>query len=68
MKDIQNDLIRKKPKLKQLKIELPKQLTQLESELTSHPSNEKLTTIPPQQNAQQPAVSFGSLKVKRNDK
>ncbi|MFK7163914.1 Mu transposase C-terminal domain-containing protein [Acinetobacter baumannii] len=68
MKDIQNDLIRKKPKLKQLKIELPRQLTQLESELTSHPSNEELTTIHPQQNAQQPAVSFGSLKVKRNDK
>jgi hypothetical protein len=46
MKDIQNDLVRKKPKLKQLKIELPKQLTRLESELTSHPSNEELTAIP----------------------
>jgi hypothetical protein len=68
MKDIQNDLVRKKPKLKQLKIELPKQLTRLESELTSHPSNEELSTISHQQNAQQSAVSFGSLKVKRNDK
>ncbi|WP_343597730.1 Mu transposase C-terminal domain-containing protein [Acinetobacter sp.] len=69
MKDIQKDLVRKKPKLKQFKIELPKQLTRLESELTSSPpSNEELTATPQQQNAQQPAVSFGSLKVKRHDK
>lgn len=71
MQDIQADLVRRKPKLKHLKLELPARLKQLESGLSlkTDETNEKPTaTLDKQPDQQKPTIRFGSMEIKKHGK
>lgn len=71
MQDIQSDLVRKKPKLKQLKLEIPKRLKHLESGLrlkTNNVNEESVANLDKQQDQQKQTVRFGSMEMKRHAK
>lgn len=68
MQDIQIDLVRKKPKLKQIKIDIPKQLQQLEEKLGLNTSNnqEDLKIYEKIHKANKASPTrFGSMEVKK---
>ena len=70
MQDIQADLVRRKPKLKHLKIELPERLKQLESGLLlkSEVKEEPTATLDKQPDQQKPTLRFGSMEIKKHGK
>jgi putative transposase len=69
MKDIQTDIVRKKPKLRQIKLEIPKRLRQLESVLVNDIQREELKNLSSKQVGQpKPIQKFGSLELKRHAK
>lgn len=71
MQDIQADLVRRKPKLKHLKLELPVRLKQLESGLslkTDEAKDYPTATLDKQPDQQKPTLRFGSIEVKKNGK
>ncbi|MEG2922173.1 MAG: transposase, partial [Acinetobacter sp.] len=71
MQDIQTDIVRKKPKLKQIKIDIPKQLQQLKENLglnsTVNSENLKIYEEIHKENLTPPA-RFGSMEVKKDGK
>jgi len=71
MQDIQTDLVRKKPKLKQIKIDIPKQLQQLKENLDLNSAvnseNFKIYEEIHKENLT-PPTRFGSMEVKKDDK
>lgn len=71
MQDIQIDLVRKKPKLKQIKIDIPKQLQQMEKKLGLNTSSnqEDLRIFEKIHKANKASPTrFGSMEVKKDEK
>lgn len=71
MQDIQADLVRRKPKLKQVKIDVPIQLQRLQENfgLKSNNDKEKLQ-LNEEKNKEDttPSIRFGSMEVKKDEK
>ncbi|MEN3968409.1 Mu transposase C-terminal domain-containing protein [Acinetobacter sp. BWR-L5] len=67
MHEIQSNLVRKKPRLKPLTLELPKQLKKLEDQLFSE-KDEILEQSVTSKNTSSPANQFGSLEVIKHGK
>ncbi|MCH7333986.1 Mu transposase C-terminal domain-containing protein [Acinetobacter modestus] len=72
MQDIQADLVRKKPKLKQVKIDVPKQLQRLQESFGLNPTNHIEKLQPNKEKNQKedipPSIRFGSMEVKKDEK
>lgn len=67
MHEVQSDLIKRKPRLRPLKLQLPQQLQKIEDKLSpvlesGHEESIKL------KNDKKPTLKFGSLEVTKNGK
>ncbi|MDO7440024.1 transposase family protein [Acinetobacter baumannii] len=67
MQDIQIDLVRKKPKLKQIKIDIPKQMQQLEEKLGLNTTLNQID-LKTHKDHIVPPTRFGSMEVKKDGK